>query len=550
MTISRRNLLKASSAGLLGAAAVPAIAEKKKPEPVVDAVNKALLGVDRRAEQAYIRRVKAAGNQVLAVVGQGPQPTNGDVEALDGFVGSFSKCLPHDDLGQVDPSAFQALLDGMAADDVSSVPLAVGAERKLANPTAAGTFELHGSDSHTTRIAASPALQTAFAAGEMIEVYWQALTRDVNYDEYATSPLVADAIADMNAASVTIGPTESGAVTPATIFRGSTPGDLVGPYISQFLWQPIKYGAGTIVQRYPQPVPGNDFMTDFDSYLAIQNGRNPTSGDVFEDVPRYIQKARDLANYVHTDVLFQAYYNATMIIFGYGGAAQAQENALLGNPAEGGFVTFGGPDVLNMVAQAARMSLTGAWFQKWLQLKLRPEAYGARVDVQRRGLADYGLHPDVMVSEAVARLVSQQGNALLPQAFPEGSPTHPAYPAGHATIAGACTTVMKAVVDEDFVIPNPVVPSADGTTLVPYEGPALTLGGEINKLANNISIGRNAAGVHYRTDGEEGMLAGEQQAIGLLADYSAAYNLDFEGFRFRRFDGTPVLIANGRVTLG
>jgi len=34
---------------------------------------------------------------------------------------------------------------------------------------------------------------------------------------------------------------------------------------------------------------------------------------------------------------------------------------------------------------------------------------------------------------------------LLPMAFPEGSPIHPAYGAGHATVAGACVTILGVV---------------------------------------------------------------------------------------------------------
>src|SRR5262249_446464 len=33
----------------------------------------------------------------------------------------------------------------------------------------------------------------------------------------------------------------------------------------------------------------------------------------------------------------------------------------------------------------------------------------------------------------------------------------------------------------------------------PYTGAALTVGGELNKLASNIALGRDAAGVHYRS---------------------------------------------------
>ena len=73
-------------------------------------------------------------------------------------------------------------------------------------------------------------------------------------------------------------------------------------------------------------------------------------------------------------------------------------------------------------------------------------------------------------------------------AFVEGCPMHPSYGAGHATVAGASVTMLKALFDESFPITNPVVPSPDGQTLIPYTGSdanKLTLGGELNKLAAN-----------------------------------------------------------------
>jgi hypothetical protein len=57
--------------------------------------------------------------------------------------------------------------------------------------------------------------------------------------------------------------------------------------------------------------------------------------------------------------------------------------------------------------------------------------------------------------------------------------------------------VLKAWFDENVPMPNPVVPTADGIMLVPYTGPDagnLTIGGELNKVAANIAIGRNMAG--------------------------------------------------------
>jgi hypothetical protein len=70
------------------------------------------------------------------------------------------------------------------------------------------------------------------------------------------------------------------------------------------------------------------------------------------------------------------------------------------------------------------------------------------------------------------RVASRFNTFLRPQAFPEGCPTHPSYTAGHATVAGACVTVLKALFDETFVLQNPVMTSEDGLSLVPYTGGA------------------------------------------------------------------------------
>jgi hypothetical protein len=144
-------------------------------------------------------------------------------------------------------------------------------------------------------------------------------------------------------------------------------------------------------------------------------------------------------------------------------------------------------------------------------------------------------------SQALAETYRRHGTYLLPQAFPEGSPLHPSYGAGHATVAGACVTILKAFFDESFVIPNPVVPSLDGQRLEPYRGTdenELTVGGELNKLAANIAIGRNFAGIHWRSDYTESVKLGEAVAISVLEDQRLTYNEPFAGFRFTKFDGT------------
>jgi len=156
--------------------------------------------------------------------------------------------------------------------------------------------------------------------------------------------------------------------------------------------------------------------------------------------------------------------------------------------------------------------------------------------------ARYDIHPEILNSPVLTTIQMKYGTYLLPMAYPEGSPTHPSYPAGHAAMAGAGATMLKAFYDETFVIPSLVVASADGTALVPYTGTPLTVGNELNKLASNISLGRDASGVHWRSDGAEGMALGEAAAIAVLQDLRHCYNEHFEGFSFTRFDGTRITI--------
>lgn len=156
--------------------------------------------------------------------------------------------------------------------------------------------------------------------------------------------------------------------------------------------------------------------------------------------------------------------------------------------------------------------------------------------------ANHPTHAAVNNSSALQQIKLKYGSALLPMPYAEGCPAHPAYPAGHATFAGACATILKAFFNTNAVITNPVVPDATGSTLVPYTGPALTAGNEIDKLASNIAVGRIPAGVHWRSDSEEAMRLGEACAISVLQDMRRTWNEKFDGFSFRKFDGTTVTI--------
>jgi hypothetical protein len=168
--------------------------------------------------------------------------------------------------------------------------------------------------------------------------------------------------------------------------------------------------------------------------------------------------------------------------------------------------------------------------------------FGGRIHNHLTRAASYPIHADVLNSPALDRAFTKNGTYLLPQAFVEGSPTHPSYAAGHAGLAGACVTVLKAFFDENFVIPNPVTVAADGVSLVPYEGAPLTVGGELNKLAWNVAMGRDFGGIHYRSDQFESMKVGEEVAIRFLKEEAQCLNEDFRGFSLTKLDGTTIQI--------
>jgi hypothetical protein len=112
-------------------------------------------------------------------------------------------------------------------------------------------------------------------------------------------------------------------------------------------------------------------------------------------------------------------------------------------------------------------------------------------------------------------------------------------------IAGACVTALKAFFNKSFVLANPVVASDDGQSLLPYTGPdagQITVGGELNKLANNIALGRDISGAHWRSDAEQSLLLGEAVTIGILKDQRATFNEVFSGFTFTKFDGTSITV--------
>ena len=87
------------------------------------------------------------------------------------------------------------------------------------------------------------------------------------------------------------------------------------------------------------------------------------------------------------------------------------------------------------------------------------------------------------------------------------------------------------------------VPNEDGSRLVkdPKFRGKLTIQGELDKLAANISIGRNMAGVHYYSDYYDSLRMGERIAVSILMEQAPTYGDGVET-TFKSFDGDYVTI--------
>ena len=379
----------------------------------------------------------------------------------------------------------------------------------------------------------------------MVEDYWMALARDIPFSQYGNESITAGAIADLDKLSRFRGPKVNGQVTAGTLFRGSTPGDLIGPYLSQFFLLPVSLGTlGPIAQKYNTYAPSTDYLTDFTSWLAVQNGQGPFPANVVSGTS-YIKNGRDLGAWAHIDFVFQAYLFAAQWLLG-NKAPFNPGNPYLTITNQSGVQTFGPQHILDLLGEVSNRALKAMWYQKWfVHRALRPIAYGGLVHNTITGVANYPVHRDVLNSQAVGQIFIKHGSYLLPAAYPEGGPQHPSYAEGHGVIAGACVTALKAFFDESFVIPNPMVASDDGQSLLPYTGSdvgQITVGGELNKLANNVALGRDMAGVHWRSDAEQALLLGEKVTISILRDQRHTYNEPFSGFTFTRFNGNPITV--------
>ena len=560
--VNRRSFLERfAGAGATGLILGANAASQQQRSRLSDArcANEALGPEGPKARREHAREVRRQAAQSEHDLPLPCHDRNPDETLYGDLRAAYSKGLVHDAIGEVDAGSFASMVQALGSgvpDDFELIQLgnpggagpAPGNTpvHRLINPQAGLAFDLEGADSHALTLPAAPAFASARQASEGIENTWMAHLRDVPFRRYDTDPVAAAAIADLNAASDFRGPKVGGLVTPSTLFRDPFPGCTVGPYLSQFWYRPQPFGTQSIDPRSNTYAAGVDYLTNQADWLARQNGINPGVSNVPGGLV-WMRNGRDIGAWVHVDVLFQAYFQAFLVMNAVGVPANP------GNPyntsaTQVGFGTLGGPNFASLLCEVATRALKAVWFQKWfLHRRLRPEVYIGRAHVHLTGQKAYDLHPDLLGSAALAESFSRRGTWLLPMAFPEGSPAHPSYGAGHATVAGACVTMLKALKDTERPVTDffaPMEPDDSGTVLQLYTGSdvaQMTIAGELNKLASNVATGRNIAGVHWRTDGEESMRLGEEVAIRLLLDQKATLNEDVS-YTFTRFDGSPVTL--------
>lgn len=547
---------------------------------------------------------------------------NGDEQRYGptNYAMSFTKGLDHEaNTGLIKDSndfvSFRAAIDeGYVDAFTTSVRSSAQKERQWEAPTAGLVYDLQGPDSQAVSMAPPPALGSTELAYEMAEVYELALLRDTLLTDFSlgtTNAGINSAITNLNAIGYNITGINdrprkhdgTGNVSAQELFRGSSPGVEIGPYLSQFMLLgtadqtgtssvtdgKITYGALQIDQRVPV-AHSVDYMTDWAEWLAVQNGADTQDNPALFDasVPRrFITFPRDLASYVHYDALYEAYLNACLILLEMGaptdqGFAKLSgqgrlflnsldpESDFLTNFYEthereaGGFALWGGPHILTLVTEVATRALKAVRYQKFNNhCRLRPEALAARIE---KATAIENTYPAVngafstltgKIQDTVAAVIANNATntALLPMAFQEGSPMHPSYGAGHATVAGACITMLKAYFDTSAVLVDrggdvkfdrfqsgdtaiQFTPDATGSTLVSSVGnDFLTLEGELNKLAANISIARNMAGVHFFSDYYDSLRMGEEIALGILEEQALGYKTDPFVLTVQTFDG-------------
>jgi len=435
-------------------------------------------------------------------------------------------------------------------DDATKYP--IEGTRPLVSPPSAQSVATDGTDPWLGAMPPAPDHDSPVAFLEMLEAYLATHARETPFAEYGDGfadslddGWLADAFERDREAIADALPADTGSIDDwieppgEDLFRDAFPGCRVGPYASQHFFHDVRIG-GQALDASVRPITEGPFGETFDAHEAIVRSSRPGAEPGHDDRRRvdrgdgeFVHTGHHLASHVRDDPAHQPYLIAALQLLDwevpYADDVQYEDSDSILPYIDNGAVA-----ILDLLGRVTRNALLSAWHQKWsVHRRLRPETYAGRVHVALdEGMADVfapsaGADLPAFTEMDVPRGLSEGkgdgSTTLLPLAYPEGAPAHPAYPSGHSTIAGACATVLKTFFEDASYDELPNVEakrSPDGERLVDVDDPGtLTVHGEVNKLASNVGMGRVFAGVHYRTDHVYGMALGEQVAVATLYDH-------------------------------
>src|SRR5208283_2775050 len=153
-----------------------------------------VLNLKARPGQAFNNRLNAAVDDLTLKVPS--QANNGDEARYPSGIANFTKGFAHNSFDEVVPSVYASYLAAVKTgkrQDFDNLPM--GGTEKLVDPQAGIAFDLEAYDVSQNSIPPFDTLTSPGLAAQMIEAYWEALTRDVSFSDYGTDPMIAAAVA-------------------------------------------------------------------------------------------------------------------------------------------------------------------------------------------------------------------------------------------------------------------------------------------------------------------------------------------------------------------
>jgi len=359
-----------------------------------------------------------------------------------------------------------------------------------------------------------------------------------------------------------------GQLTLSTLLRGALPGSALtserghGAFLSRLMAPRVPDGAPPLAEALGA-MPGNDRpLDDWAGWLAaLTQARTAWPHWPEQETASALPDLRALAGHVHLHHPSQALFHAALHLLAHG----VPRDPHLGQPG-----LWTGPHILSLMAEVTSRSLRASRELAAAPLRMaRPGVIAARLSMLHNrsegrnegAVPDAALEPELALVQAaldeltqnapnllrwIGRLNRRDGavgfgrampgpdwsdtrfrdNLMLPGTMVDNVPLMPADGAGHAIVAGACATLLKALfatheADGQPVTLGTTAPRAVGPAGAAQNGncpPRPLLGCELDKLAGNVALGRNLAGGFWHAETRASLRLGERLALGLVQE--------------------------------